>query len=63
MEDALISAEGLSILTGAGLIDAKDKTVYQHVTEIIDKSDLDISGIQSGSIRIPLSNNPYLPVD
>ena len=63
MEDALISAEGLSILTGAGLIDAKDKTVYQHVTEIIDKSDLDISGIQSGVIKIPLSNNPYLPVD
>ena len=38
MEDALISAEGLSILTGAGLIDAKDKTVYQHVTEILDRS-------------------------
>ncbi len=46
MEDALISAEGLSILTGAGLIDAKDKTVYQHVTETIDKSDLDLSGIE-----------------
>jgi len=28
MEDALISPEGLSILTGAGLIDAKDKTIY-----------------------------------
>ena len=41
MEDALISPEGLSILTGAGLIDAKDKTIYQHVTEVIDVSDLD----------------------
>ena len=61
MEDALISAEGLSILTGAGLIDAKDKTVYQHVTEIIDKSELDLSGIASGVVRIPLSNMPYLP--
>ena len=61
MEDALISAEGLSILTGAGLIDAKDKTVYQHVTEIIDKGDLDISDIERGIIHIPLSNEPYLP--
>jgi len=63
MEDALISAEGLSILTGAGLIDAKDKTVYQHVTEIIDRSELDIENMTSGVIRIPISNEPYLPVD
>ena len=61
MEDALISAEGLSILTGAGLIDAKDKTVYQHVTEIIDRSELNIEQMTSGIIRIPLSNLPYLP--
>lgn len=61
MEDALISAEGLSILTGAGLIDAKDKTVYQHVTEIIDRSELNIEQMTSGVIRIPLSNLPYLP--
>ena len=63
MEDALISAEGLSILTGAGLIDAKDKTVYQHVTEIIDKSEMDIEGIEQGTIMIPLTNKPYLPED
>jgi hypothetical protein len=63
MEDALISAESLSILTGAGLIDAKDKKIYQHVTEIIDKSDLDITSIESGLVRIPLSNRPYLPDD
>ena len=68
MEDALISAEGLSILTGAGLIDAKDKTVYQHVTEIIDKSEIladeeAVASMESGIIRIPLSNKPYLPVD
>ncbi len=63
MEDALISAEGLSILTGAGLIDAKDKTVYQHITEIIDKSELDIENMESGVIRIPLSNKPYLPLN
>ena len=61
MEDALISAEGLSILTGAGLIDAKDKIVYQHVTEIIDRSELNIEQMTSGIVRIPLSNLPYLP--
>lgn len=61
MEDALISAEGLSILTGAGLIDAKDKVVYQHVTEVLDIKELDISAMTTGSIRIPLSNLPYLP--
>ena len=61
MEDALISAEGLSILTGAGLIDAKDKIVYQHITEIIDRSELNLTEMQAGTIRIPLSNEPYLP--
>ena len=72
MEDALISAEGLSILTGAGLIDAKDKHVFQHVTEIIDMSELrldgegekgSLDGLKAGSISIPLSNKPYLPLD
>lgn len=63
MEDALISAEGLSILTGAGLIDAKDKVVYQHVTEIIDRSELNLDEFTSGRVRIPLSNLPYLPTD
>ena len=72
MEDALISAEGLSILTGAGLIDAKDKPVYQHVTEIIDLSELNLdgsgekgskAGLTSGVISIPLSNEPFLPTD
>ena len=63
MEDALISAEGLSILTGAGLIDAKDKVVYQHVTEVIDRSELDLESFTSGLVHIPLSNEPYLPTD
>ena len=63
MEDALISAEGLSILTGAGLIDAKDKTVYQHVTEVIDKSELKLENLENGQIRIPLTNIPYLPTN
>ena len=68
MEDALISAEGLSILTGAGLIDAKDKTIYQHVTEIIDMKELDLGAdnynkMSNGQISIPLSNKPFLPTD
>ena len=63
MEDALISPEGLSILTGAGLIDASNKPVYQHITEIIDVSDLTLDNIANGEIKIPLSSAPYLPTD
>ena len=65
MEDALISAEGLSILTGAGLIDAKDKHVFQHVTEIIDMSELELGEnfayvmfMKEGEII----TEPYIPV-
>ena len=36
MEDALISTVGLAILTGADVIDAKDKPVIQHVTETVE---------------------------
>ena len=32
MEDALISEVGIALLTGAGLINAKEHTLYQHVT-------------------------------
>ena len=35
MEDALISTLGLSILTGAGVVDASKKPVIQHVTETV----------------------------
>ena len=35
MEDALISPAGFMILSGAGLIDAKEKTLYVHATETI----------------------------
>jgi len=61
MEDALISPEGLALLSGAGLIDASEKVVYQHMTEVIDKADLDLTNFASGEIKIPLSNKPYLP--
>jgi hypothetical protein len=33
MEDALISPVGFSILTGAGLIDGAEKSIYVHTTE------------------------------
>jgi hypothetical protein len=32
MEDALISEMGIAVLTGAGLIDAEDSTIYVHTT-------------------------------
>ena len=43
MEDALISPIGLSILTGAGLIEAGDnnKTIIQHITEKVDYNSLE----------------------
>lgn len=64
MEDALISPEGLSILSGAGLIAATDnKPIYQHMTETIDIGDIDISEIENGKVTIPLSETAYLPAD
>jgi hypothetical protein len=39
MEDALISPEGLSILTGAGIIDGAAEPIYVHTTERIDAAD------------------------
>ena len=37
MEDALISPIGFSILSGAGLIDAAEQTIFQHMTEQTDE--------------------------
>ena len=62
MEDALISPEGFMILSGAGLIEAdasKKQFVYQHVTETIDASRVTKG---TGTLDIPLSKQPYLPV-
>lgn len=69
MEDALISPEGFMILSGAGLVSATAaKPVYQHVTEIIDASDVIKStstdaNNTSSTVEIPLSQLPYLPTD
>ena len=58
MEDALISPEGFMILSGAGLVDGLEKTIYQHVTETVDKADITA---QSGGFDILVSKKPYLP--
>ena len=69
MEDALISPEGFMILSGAGLVEAKsDKPIYQHVTETVDGADVTKNTEQTGgnavtTVRIPLTQKPYLPDD
>ena len=60
MEDALISPEGFMILSGAGLIDAEEKPVYQHMTETVDLSNIDTT---TNGLAITVSKKPYLPED
>jgi hypothetical protein len=64
MEDALISPEGFMILSGAGLIDAEEKPVYQHMTETVDLSNIDTMTDDNGDaagLAITISKKPYLP--
>ena len=61
MEDALISPEGFMILSGAGLIDGTEQTIYQHVSETIDAGKVTVSA--GGAIMIETSEKPYLPGD
>ena len=61
MEDALISPEGFMILSGAGLIDGTEQTIYQHVSETIDASKVTVSA--GGAIMIETAEKPYLPGD
>lgn len=65
MEDALISAEGIMILTGAGLIEAGDKgkVIYQHITETVDKSYVKGDAETSETLTIGIDKKPYLPQD
>lgn len=64
MEDALISAEGFMILSGAGLIDASaSKTIKQHITETVDKSQITAEGDTPTQYTIRISQKPYLPAD
>ena len=67
MEDALISPEGFMILSGAGLIEASaSKPIYQHVTETVDESDVEVTASANGTdavATIKISQKPYLPGD
>ena len=59
MEDALISPEGFMILSGAGLIDAEEQPIYQHMTETVARTN-GVS-VASGVVTIRLSKKPHLP--
>ena len=61
MEDALISPEGFMILSGAGLIDGTEQTIYQHMSETIDAGKVTVSA--GGAIMIETAEKPYLPGD
>jgi hypothetical protein len=70
MEDALISPEGLAILTGAGLLEAStDKPIYVHSTETmaIGTSVVDAQAtLADGKVtftNIPLSEDAYIGGD
>ena len=58
MEDALISPEGFMILSGAGLIDADEQPIYQHVSETIDASKVKVNS--NGVVYVETSEKPYL---
>lgn len=63
MEDALISAMGFSVLTGAGLVDATEKPLIVHKTEQTQVFKVESStsqGVTSvESVKIRLSERPY----
>ena len=59
MEDALISPESLSVLTGAGLIEAsEDKPIYQHIVETTDDFKL---AQDEKSMTVSVDREPFLP--
>lgn len=58
MEDALISPEGLSILTGAGIIDGSEEAIYVHSTERIDAADTDYVTWADDKIEITMTEAP-----
>ena len=60
MEDALISPEGFMILSGAGLIDAEEKPIYQHTTETVDRSNIKYNE-EAGTLAVHVSELPYMP--
>ena len=55
MEDALISPAGFMILSGAGLIDATEETIYVHTTEQTN----DVKVADGGAVTITLKETPH----
>ena len=60
MEDALISPEGFMILSGAGLVDASEKPIYQHMTETVDMSNIKVDR-ENHTLCIHVEEMPYIP--
>ena len=55
MEDALISPAGFMILSGAGLIEAKDsEPIYVHTTESTDKI-----SVEGSTVKVYVSQEPH----
>lgn len=54
MEDALISPAGFMILSGAGLTDATEKTIYVHTTEQTDNV-----VVSDGAVKVILGDKPH----
>lgn len=61
MEDALISPEGFMILSGAGLIDAEEKSIFQHTTETVAGDDNIKHNEEASTLAIHVSELPYMP--
>lgn len=60
MEDALISPESFMILSGAGLIDASESTVYQHATQVLPKK---ITESEEGTTTVAEDNDLLSDLD
>ena len=65
MEDALISPISFSILSGAGVIDAKERPIYMHTTEQTDKVVItkDENTNKVTKVTIQLDQQPYVRGD
>ena len=58
MEDALISPESLSVLTGAGLIEASpERPIYQHIIETTDEYTVG----NDNTLEVFVGKEPFLP--
>ena len=56
MEDALISPAGFMILSGAGLINAEEETIYVHSTEQTE----DVVVTDDSTVKVYISQKPHV---